>query len=70
MKATSCSSSISANLSNSEEAMVKFTSIRSRNLWQPHFRTFCELVEGEGVFTLQGERHCTYYLQQGGELYR
>ena len=25
----------------------KFTSIRSRNLWQPHFRTFCELVEGE-----------------------
>ena len=25
----------------------KFTSIRSRNLWPPHFRTFCELVEGE-----------------------
>ena len=22
------------------------------------------------VFTLQGERHCTYYQQQGGELYR
>ena len=21
------------------------------------------------VFTLQGERHCTYYQQQGGELY-
>ena len=25
----------------------KFTSIWSRNLWPPHFRTFCELVEGE-----------------------
>ena len=48
MKATSFSSSISANLSNSGEAMVEiYTSIRSRNLWQPHFRTFCELVEGE-----------------------
>ena len=42
MKATS---SISANLGNSGEAMV---SIRSSNEeWQPHFRTFCELVEGE-----------------------
>ena len=47
MKATSFSSSISANLSNSGEAMVEITSIWSRNLWQPHFRTFCELVEGE-----------------------
>ena len=47
MKATSFSSSISANLRNFGEAMVEITSIRSRNLWQPHFRTFCELVEGE-----------------------
>ena len=41
MKATSFSSSSSANLGNS------IHSIRSRNLWLPHFRTFCELVEGE-----------------------
>ena len=38
------SSSISANLGNSGEAMVE---IQERNLWPPHFRTFCELVEGE-----------------------
>ena len=25
----------------------KFTSIWSSNEWPPHFRTFCELVEGE-----------------------
>ena len=45
MKATSVSSSISANLGNSRES--KFTSIRSSNVWPPHFHTFCELVEGE-----------------------
>ena len=45
MKATSFSSSISANLGNSRES--KFTSIRSSNVWPPHFHTFCELVEGE-----------------------
>ena len=43
MKAAAFSSSISANLG---EAMVKST--RSSNEeWLPHFRTFCELVEGE-----------------------
>ena len=45
MKATLFSSSISENLGNFGEA--KFTSIWLRNLWPPHFRTFCELVEGE-----------------------
>ena len=43
MKATSFSSSISANL-----AMVEIHKYSvKRNLWPPHFRTFCELVEGE-----------------------
>ena len=50
MKATSFSSSISANLDNSGEAMVEiFTSTRSSNEEEAnwlHFRTFCELVEG------------------------
>ena len=46
MKATSFSSSISANLGNSGEAMVEIHKY-SVNLWPPHFRTFCELVEGE-----------------------
>ena len=46
MKATSYSSSISANLGNYGEAMVKIHKY-SDNLWPPHFRTFCELVEGE-----------------------
>ena len=45
MKATSFSSSISANLGNSGEAIHKY-SVKI-NLWPPHFRTFCELVEGE-----------------------
>ena len=44
MKATLFSSSIFANLGNSGEAMVE---IHKYNLWQPHFCTFCELVEGE-----------------------
>ena len=44
MKATSFSSSISANLGNSGEEIHKSF---ERNLWPPHFRTFCELVEGE-----------------------
>ena len=48
MKATSFSSSISANLGNSREAMVEIHKYSvKRNLWPPHFRTFCELVEGE-----------------------
>ena len=49
MKATSFSSSISANLGNSGEAMVEIHkySATQRNLWPPHFPTFCELVEGE-----------------------
>ena len=44
MKATSFSSSISANLGNSG---AKFTYIYGLNLWPPHFRTFYELLEGE-----------------------
>ena len=106
---------------NSGEAMVEIHKYSVKKfMWQPHFRTFCELVEGEEnklttfstwnimlgcniifqqhlcklgqlrrsngrnsqvlgqatnwplqeVITLQGERHCTYYQQQGGELYR
>ena len=47
MKATLFSSSISANLGNSGEAMVEIHKSFERNLWPPHFRTFCELVEGE-----------------------
>ena len=47
MKATSHSSSISANLGNSREAMVEIHKHSERNLLPPHFRTFCELVEGE-----------------------
>ena len=49
MKATSFYSSISANLGNSGEAMVEIHKFRSSNeeLWPPHFRTYCELVEGE-----------------------
>ena len=43
MKATSFSSSISANMGNSGEAMVEI----HKYLWPPHFHTFCELVEGE-----------------------
>ena len=35
-----------ANLGNSGEAMVEIHKY-SVNLWPPHFRTFCELVEGE-----------------------
>ena len=46
MKATLLSSSISANLGNSGEAMVEIHKY-SVKLWLPHFRTFCELVEGE-----------------------
>ena len=45
MKATLFSSSISANLGNSGEAMVEIH--KYWFLWQPHFLTFCELVEGE-----------------------
>ena len=45
MKATSFSSSISANMGNSGEAMVEIH--KYWYLWPPHFRTFCELVEGE-----------------------
>ena len=40
------SSSISANLGNSGEAMVEIH-WPHYDLWPPHFRTFCELVEGE-----------------------
>ena len=46
MKATSFSSSISANLGNSGEAMVEIHRYSVKQ-WLPHFRTFCELVEGE-----------------------
>ena len=45
MKATSFSSSISANFGNSGEAMVEIH--KYWYLWPPHLRTFCELVEGE-----------------------
>ena len=54
------SSSISANLGNSGEAMVEIPQVLEEE-------TNWALQE---VFTLQGERHCTYYQQQGGELYR
>ena len=48
MKATSFSSSISANLGNSQRTNGRNSQVFSqRNLWPPHFRTFCELVEGE-----------------------
>ena len=47
MKATSFSSSTSANLGNSGEAIAQVVGQAMRNLWPPHFRTFCELVEGE-----------------------
>ena len=48
MKATSFSSSISANLGNSGETMVEIHKYSvKRDLWLPHFHTFCELVEGE-----------------------
>ena len=48
MKATLFSSSISENLGNSGEAMVEIHKYSVKQcLWPPHFRTFCELVEGE-----------------------
>ena len=47
MKATSFSSSISANLGNSREAMVEIHWPHGHDLWPPRFRTFCELVEVE-----------------------
>ena len=48
MKATSFSSSISANLGNSREAMVKIHKFRSKSYGRHTFvYTFCELVEGE-----------------------
>ena len=46
MKATLFSSSISANLGNSGEAMVQVFGLEIY-VWLPYFRTFCELVEGE-----------------------
>ena len=46
MKATKFSSSISANLGNSGEAMVEIHKYSVKQ-WLPNFRTFCELVEGE-----------------------
>ena len=48
MKATSFSSSISANFGNSRKAMVEIHKYSvKKNVWPPHFHTFCELVEGE-----------------------
>ena len=48
MKATSFSSSISANLGNSREAMVEIHKFRSKSYGRHTFiYTFCELVEGE-----------------------
>ena len=41
----------------------QFTSTRSSNEEETNWPL-------QEVFTLQGERHCTYYQQQGGELYR
>ena len=52
MKATLVSSSISANLGNSGEAMVEIHKHLVKNLWPPHFCTFCELVEGENKLTI------------------
>ena len=45
MKATSYSSSISANLGNSREAMVEIHKYSVKEIYGCH--TFCELVEGE-----------------------
>ena len=48
MKATSVSSSISANMGNSGEAMVEIHKCSVKEIYGRHaFRTFCELVEGE-----------------------
>ena len=48
MKATLLSSSISANLGNSREAMVEIHKYSVKEIYGCHtFRTFCELVEGE-----------------------
>ena len=48
MKATSFSSSISANLGNSGEAMVEIHKFQSKSYGRHTFvYTFCELVEGE-----------------------
>ena len=54
------SSSISATWETPEK---QFTSTRSSNEEEANWPL-------QEVFTLQGERHCTYYQQQGGELYR
>ena len=62
MKATLFSSSISANLGNSGEAMVEIHKYSASNEEETNWPL--------QVFPLQGERHCTYYQQQGGELYR
>ena len=62
MKAT-FSSSISANLGNSGEEKVEIhkyllgQAMKTRPIG--HYKKY----------TLQGERHCTYYQQKGGELY-
>ena len=48
MKAASYSSSISANLGNSREAMVEIHKYSVKEIYGRHtFCTFCELVEGE-----------------------
>ena len=49
MKATSVSSSISANMGNSREAMVEIHKYSVKEIYGRHtfVYTFCELVEGE-----------------------
>ena len=69
MKATSFYSSISANLGNSGEAMVEIHKFRSSNeeLWPPHFRTFCELVENKlttfSTWTIMNESNIIFQQQ-------
>ena len=47
MKATSFSSSISQVFGQAMKKRPTGHTWPERNLWPPHFRTFCELVEGE-----------------------
>ena len=47
MKATSFSSSISQVFGQAMKKRPTGHTWPERNLWPPHFHTFCELVEGE-----------------------
>ena len=80
MKATLFYSSISANLGNSGRRDQLTTQMACvRKLWLPHFRTFCELVEGEenklttiSTWTIMNESNTTFqqHLCKLGQLLR